>query len=174
MSYLARFLKISGFKEESTDKTDETTRKPPENEILSVLSVPSLTDTKKSAPIPEVAQSLTAELATYESALLEISGLRGRATDKTDETPLTAPETEVSSVLSVPPPSDEKKSASVSKAGPGPLPPFWVAPDLTADEVAALDAILAIPPGAPWPALGELIEEGRRHNEAVRAQTGRS
>ena len=50
---------------------------------------------------------------------------------------------------------------------------YWVAPDLTADELDALDEIVAVPPGAPWPALGGLMEEGRRHNAAVLARKGR-
>jgi hypothetical protein len=54
-----------------------------------------------------------------------------------------------------------------------PRSPYWVAPDLMADELDALDEIVAVPSGAPWPALGELIEEGRRHNAAVRAEKGR-
>jgi hypothetical protein len=50
----------------------------------------------------------------------------------------------------------------------------WTAPGLTDDEVAALEAILGLPAGAQWPPLGNLIEEGRRHNAAVLAgQTGR-
>jgi hypothetical protein len=46
MSYLARFLENGGFLREPTDKTDRTPRM---NGVLSVLSVPSGTDTEKTA-----------------------------------------------------------------------------------------------------------------------------
>ena len=57
MSYLARFLDISGFMGEPTDKTDKTPPHEPltlpesrREGVSSVLSVPSPIDTKKRAP----------------------------------------------------------------------------------------------------------------------------
>jgi hypothetical protein len=50
MSYLCRFLEIGGFLPEGTDETDRTPRM---NGVPSVLSVPSGTDTAKSAPSAE-------------------------------------------------------------------------------------------------------------------------
>ena len=41
------------------------------------------------------------------------------------------------------------------------------------DDEEALRQILSIPEGAPWPPLVELLNEGRRHNAAVLADTTR-
>jgi hypothetical protein len=56
---------------------------------------------------------------------------------------------------------------------PASEPRTWTAPDLTADEAAAVESILT------WPlddrrSWGELIEAGRHHNEVVMAERGRS
>jgi hypothetical protein len=111
---------------------------------------------------------------SYLTRFLEISGFMGKPTDKTDKTPLEAPETEVSSVLSVPSPRGSIESAPIHAPDPEPKLLHWAASNLTADEMAALNAIMSLPPGAPWPALGEQIEAGRRHNEAVLARRGRT
>jgi hypothetical protein len=51
-------------------------------------------------------------------------------------------------------------------AEPEPRLPYWVAPNLTADEVAAVESILAWPldDRTSW---AMIIEAGRKHNEAV-------
>jgi hypothetical protein len=66
----------------------------------------------------------------------------------------------------IPPPSE-------GQAAPEPRARYWTAPDLADDDVTALDAILAWPldDRTSW---AELIEAGRRHNEAVRARRGRT
>jgi hypothetical protein len=63
---------------------------------------------------------------------------------------------------------------SLDEPAPGPRLPYWIAPDLTADDLAALEAIVAVPPGAPWPPLGETLEEGHHHNESVMARRGKT
>jgi hypothetical protein len=63
---------------------------------------------------------------------------------------------------------------SPDEPAPGPRLPYWIAPELTADDLAALEAIVAVPPGASWPALAQMIEEGRRHNESVMARRGKT
>jgi hypothetical protein len=64
--------------------------------------------------------------------------------------------------------------SSPDEPAPGPRLPYWIAPDLTADDLAALEAIVAVPPGAPWSPLGETLEEGHRHNESVMARRGKT
>jgi hypothetical protein len=56
--------------------------------------------------------------------------------------------------------------ASPTKPAPKPELPYWTAPNLSAEDSAAVDAILAWPldDRTSWT---EMIESGRRHNEAV-------
>jgi hypothetical protein len=67
---------------------------------------------------------------------------------------------------SPPPPSE-------GQAGPQPRARFWTAPDLADDDLAALDAILAlqIDDRSSW---AELIEAGRAHNAAIMARKGKT
>jgi hypothetical protein len=107
-------------------------------------------------------------------APLDVSSYEGEVTDGTDKTPLNAAETGVSSVSSVPPPISTKKTAPSPASDPESRLPYWFAPNPAPGDVDLLDAILDIPAGAPWPAFGDSIEEGRRWNEAVLARRGKT
>ena len=69
----------------------------------------------------------------------------------------------------------QSQTALPSEGQPGPEPrlPYWTAPNLDDDDVAALEAILSVPAGTPWPPLGGIIEEGYRHNATVLANLER-
>jgi len=69
----------------------------------------------------------------------------------------------------------QSQTALPSEGQPDPEPrlPYWTAPNLDDDDVAALEAILSVPAGTPWPPLGGIIEEGHRHNATVPANLER-
>jgi hypothetical protein len=68
---------------------------------------------------------------------------------------------------------DRPQPVSLPEPASEPHTRCWTAPNLTTDEVAAVESILAWPidDRTSWTGI---IEAGRRHNEAVRARRGRT
>jgi hypothetical protein len=89
---------------------------------------------------------------SYLTRFLENLGFMGKPTDKTDKTPITVPESEVSSVLSVPSPSDTKKPAPVPSSDPEyELPQS--APDMDSLDLGAPPSVIrldSIPVPGVW------------------------
>jgi hypothetical protein len=189
VSYLARFLENRGFMGGPTDKTDKTPPGATETEVSSVLSVPSPGETKKSAPIPEpVPQSDLCLPAPHRDPLdpgVPPSGIRTEPipaprgwrdglgwwpirwrqkwADRAEALQVegkTWQEAEWQSFLETVDQINAAEAASEVIEFTEPAP---------SDDAAAIQAILAWPldDRTSW---AELIESGRRHNEAVLAR----